>query len=406
MMNFFNKLRNATTVVITFTLIVLSTIFSMNANAAGELSEYTIRNVQKAYQLQEEDHLTEAVQLLLKTESNKQYDNAFINRMLGSLYWQIGNANSAVKHLTSAVDSEALTEQEHRESIRMLADLLMVAENYAQAEKRYLQLLNALNQSKTTPATFSEYEAVWLRIAQVQYKQEKWSSVEKSVDQQQHYQYKAKMRVKAEPLKMKLGALMAQKKWKDAITTTRTLRELQPNEELWWRQLTALYMQTKQHSQALVTLQQADRAGFKLTQQQLTLMAQLYGRADTPYKAAQAYERLEKLSTSATLLAQQASYWQHAKEWDKALNSWKKAAALDSTFNRQYALLQMQQKNYESALRAINAINNPDSTTMLAKVRALNELGKTDEALQTVTLVHKKSPSDSTLSWIKFLSNE
>jgi hypothetical protein len=379
-------------------------IFSVNASAASELSEYTIRNVQKAYQLQEEDHVTEAVQLLLKTESSKQYDNAFINRMLGSLYWQVGNPNSAVKHLILAVDSEALPEKEHRESIRMLADLLMVAENYAQAEQRYLQLLNALNQSKTTPATFSEYEAVWLRIAQVQYKQEKWSSVEKSVDQQQHYQYKAKMRAKAEPLKMKLGALMAQDKWKDAITTTRTLRELQPNEELWWRQLTALYMQTKQHSQALITLQQADRAGFKLTQQQLTLMAQLYGRADTPYKAAQAYERLDNLGSSSTLLAQQASYWQHAKEWDKALSSWKKAAALDSKFNRQYALLQMQQKNYQSALEAINRLNKPDTSTLLTKVRVLNELGKPEEALKIATAVHQQSPSESTLSWIKFLS--
>jgi tetratricopeptide (TPR) repeat protein len=163
-------------------------------------------------------------------------------------------------------------------------------------------------------------------------------------------------------------------------------------------------MQTKQHSQALITLQQADRAGFKLTQQQLTLMAQLYGRADTPYKAAQAYERLDNLGTSSTLLAQQASYWQHAKEWDKALSSWKKAAALDSKFNRQYALLQMQQKNYQSALEAINRLNKPDTSTLLTKVRVLNELGKPEEALKIATAVHQQSPSESTLSWIKFLS--
>ncbi|MGX9419087.1 tetratricopeptide repeat protein [Vibrio sp. WJH972] len=380
---------------------VVTILATTTANAAN-LTEYTVRHVQKAYALQQEERLSDAVATLLSIESNKPYDNAYVNRMLGSLYWQLSKPKSATKHLVLSVDSGALSEQEQRESVRMLADLRMMEPSFPKAEKRYKQLLALMSENSST--TSKSYEMVWLRIAQAQYQQEKWSSVEASVDKQQHYQRKAKLRAKAEPLKMKLGAQLAKEKWKSAISTTRSLRSIEPNEALWWRQLTALYMQTEQHSQALITLQQADRAGFDMSQEQLTLMAQLYGRLNAPYKAAETYGRLAKLDSSAKLLSQQASYWQLSKEWDKALVSWKKAANLDSKFNRQYALLHMQQQNYASALQAINRLKKPDTTTLLTKVRALNELGQPEEALRIATAIHKHSPSDSTLSWIKFLS--
>ncbi|MDG3084907.1 hypothetical protein P7F88_01895 [Vibrio hannami] len=55
---------------------------------AQELSSYTVRKVQRAYQLQQEGSLKQAIDMLESIESSRKFDVAYVNRMLGSLYWQ------------------------------------------------------------------------------------------------------------------------------------------------------------------------------------------------------------------------------------------------------------------------------------------------------------------------------
>lgn len=370
---------------------------------AAELSEVTLRHVHKAYQLQQQDKVAQAVDTLVTFKSKHRYDTAFVHKMLGALYWQLDNPQKAIDFLTLAVDSSALTRDEQSESLQMLADLLLIDQQYAESEKRYQQVLSLYQDSQSAiPA--KAYELIWLRLAQAQYQQTHWTEVEASIIKQQFYQRKAKLPVNIDALKMKLGAQLQTKQWSSAIDTTRELRAIEPNELNWWRQLVSLYLTTNNQTDALVTLQQADRAGFVLDDQQLTLMAQLYHHANVPYQAAVVFQRLSTLTTSAKLLAQQASYWQQAKEWDKAAASWKKAAMLDAQYFRQYALLQVQQKQYAEALQAINQLNNPDPALLLTKVSVLEKLGKLEQALQLATAVHQQSPSASSSSWIRFLS--
>ncbi|WED24306.1 tetratricopeptide repeat protein [Vibrio sp. JC009] len=243
---------------------------------------------------------------------------------------------------------------------KMLAGILLSNGEYAQAEQRFSALL-----SNPDILTEKERAELLLRLAQTQYLQQKWQS---------------------------------------AIDTTKQLRELEPENPAWWKQLITLLMYTGKHDNALVTLQQAERAGFTLDEQPIKLMAQLYAQKGIPVKAAELYFRLEKLDSSPELLRQQAIYWQLAKEWDNSVSSWEKAAALKPEYHFQLAQLKMQQKEYKGALLAISNLEPDNVPALMLKVRALDALNKTDQALKTARYAHKLKPSNESLSWIKYLT--
>ena len=381
----------------TLLLITLTLALSVTSAWAQELSPYTVRKVLRSYKLQQKEQFNEAIDTLTQINSGKEYDRAYINRMLGGLYWQASKPGKAIEHLSLAVASKQLTETEQKDTCRMLADILMMQGEYKLAEARYTGLLSMYQHAR-------DKEWIWLRVAQAQYQQRKWASVEKSISKQQKYLHAAKLTAKVMPLNMMLSAQLAQKKWKHAIATTKSLRELQPANALWWRQLITLYMLSENHASALVTLQQAERAKFNLTKQQLKLMAQLYAQSGVPYKAAQTYQKLADINESAALLSQQAVYWQQAKEWDNALVSWRKAAELKADYYRQYALLKMRLRDYAGALEAINKVPSQDASILLSKAQALNELGEVTQALNAASKAHRLKPSENTISWVKFLT--
>ncbi|WED23341.1 hypothetical protein L3Q72_19055 [Vibrio sp. JC009] len=381
-------------------LLVLSTLTGLSASCvwAQDLSSSVVRKVHRSYEYQQEEQFQKAVEVLTQINSQREYDKAYVNRMLGGLYWQLDQPALAVQHLSLAADSGQLSDIEQKDTSRMLADLLLMQGKYKQAELRYGHLLDMYQNAK-------DLEWIWLRIAQAQYQQHKWSSVESSVSKQQKYRRAAKIKPKVMPLNMLLSAQLARKKWKSAIGTTKLLRLQEPNNELWWKQLITLYMQTENHASALITLQQADRANFMLIREKIKLMAQLYAQAGVPMKAAQTYQRLQGINESPDLLAQQATYWQLAKEWEHALESWHKAAKINPAYFRQYALVKLRLRDYRAALDAINKVPSQDSSILVTKAQVLNELGELTQALNAATQAHRLEASESTIGWVKYLTN-
>ncbi|MDG3084908.1 hypothetical protein P7F88_01900 [Vibrio hannami] len=279
----------------------------------------------------------------------------------------------------------------------MLADILLSEGRYQQAEDSYKSLLALYSKP-------DDLEWIWLRIAQAQYQQNKWTSVEQSVDNQQKYQNQAGFNPKISPLNMKLYSQVALGKYTSAIYTTKAIRELEPNNLLWWKQLTSLYMHTQNYNLALVTLQQSERAGFELSKQYLELLAQLYGQLGVPEKAAETFQRLAVKYGELYFTVQAARYWQTAREWVKAESVWKQAAIHDGKYYWQLAQLKIQLHQYQGALDAIEKMPDMSSTVLLAKTRALNALGKHNKALESAKLAHQQSPSEESLSWIRYLS--
>jgi tetratricopeptide (TPR) repeat protein len=362
-----------------------------------ELSAATLRRVQRVDVLRQGEQYAQAIDLLLGSRAQRPYDQAFIQWLLGYLYWQLEQPEPAIGALTQAVESGALPEPEHKQTLRMLADLLLMQGRDAEAERDYLALI-ALNGSA------QQLEPLWLRVAQAQYRQQKWLDVEGAVGKQQALAAQMALEPQTAPLNLLLGAQLAQQKWHAAISTAEQLRDIEPTNALWWRQLTSLYTYADKPNKALLTLQQAERLGLVLSDADKRLLAHLYAYAQLPYQAAQLYGQLDGLDESAEGLAQQAGYWQAAKEWERARLSWLKAAKVDGRYCLQLAQLDLYLKDYEQALQAIAKLPEQTDQTLLLKAQALHALGQNAQAYAAAQAAHKLNPTDESARWSHYLS--
>ncbi|MGD8171221.1 tetratricopeptide repeat protein [Vibrio sp. TRT 21S02] len=375
-------------------LLGVSLIATAGLTQAAELSQYTAVRVQKAHQQVQNDKIKQAISTLASIDTSRGYDKAYIARMLGVYYWQDGQVKKAIQQIQYAVDSGLLEDEQAWVTRKMLADLLLSDQKYQQALPHYYQLAKKVPEKQKA-------DELWLRIAQSHYQIEQWAKVVSAVDKYRSYQRKDEV----QPLSLKLGALLQLKRYKNAIPTLKKLIALQPEKANWWRQLVGLQMQTGQNAQALATLGLAKHQGVALSQQELRLMAQLYAQKGIPERAARQIEELDKSKTDLKLIVEQASYWQMAREWDKATDQWALAAKQDSKYHWNVAQLLVQQGHYRTALTVLNKVKGRNAEVALVKARALYKLNQIEDALAQAKKSQAIKPSTQAKSWVKYLSN-
>lgn len=371
-------------------LVVLSTSLS-----AAELSQYAARKAMNANQLAQEEKLTEAINILKSADVSRSYDKAYFARMLGVFYWQNEQIRPAIKALSEAVSSGQLEDEQGWQTEHMLADLLLMEHQYKQALPHYYQLTN------NVPKTHHEYE-LWLRIAQVHYQAEQW---QKSLDAIVRYEA-FKRPDEVTPLSVKLGAQMQLEKWKGAIPTLKRLINLEPTKSNWWLQLVNLELRTDNKKDALSSLSLARMQNIELKDSDLRLLAQLYAHHGIPERAAKVLEQVEGANSDLDLITQRASYWQNAKEWDKAIDTWNLASRYDEKYHWNIAQILLQQARYQDALDELDNVKESSrkAQVALAKTKALYKLDQLEPALIQAKTANNIAPSDEAASWIKYLS--
>lgn len=360
---------------------------------AAELSQYTTIRVQKANQLAQDEKFAEAIQALRKIETSKSYDQAFVARMLGVFYWQDGQTKPAIKQLKLAVESKKLEDEQGWVTKKMLADLLLSDQQFSASLPHYYQLAKQVPESQTE-------DQIWLRIAQAHYQIEQWKAVIPAIDKYRRFQAKDEL----QPLSLKLGAQLQLKRWNDAIPTLEKLVSLQPDKVNWWRQLVSLQLQQGQNKQALSTLALAKGQGVALSQQDRVLLAQLYAQRGIPERAAMELSQLEGATTDLDLIVSQASYWQQAREWQKATKQWQLAAKQAAKYHWNVAQLLVQEGQYQQALTVLDRVQGRKADVALAKTRAYYKLNQLEQALIHAKQADNIEPSSQSKSWIKYLS--
>lgn len=377
-------------------VIALTLMLCMQVNAsAEELSQFTAGKVQRAHNLQQEEKLNEAIAVLADLNPSRSYDKAFVNRMLGIFYWQKGNTNKAIQNLTLAVNSNLLVDEQAWVTQRMLADILLSEEAFKAALPHYYALTHAIPE-------FQKADELWLRIAQTHYQIEQWPKVLTALKRHGVFSKKAEI----QPLTIKLGAQLQLKKWKASIPTLNALILLEPNKTVWWQQLAGIQLRIGCSNDALDTLALAKHQGVALRQQDLKTLAQLYAQRGIPERAAQIINELENAYSDAKLLSDQAMYWQVAKEWDKAIAVWSKAAQLNAKYRWELAQLLLQEGHYHKALTELERVKRKDkqADVELAKVRAYYKLENFDKAIIHAKQANNITPSSASKSWVKYLS--
>ena len=381
------------------TFIISTVLMFSGALQAEQLSQYNAVKVQRAIQLQQQEKIAEAINILAELSPSQDYDKAYVQRMLGVFHWQNGNSKAAVKYLSAAVSSKQLADEQAWVTQRMLADLLLTEQRFQEALPYYYQL------TKTVPEKQSVGD-LWFRIAQTHYQLSQWKPVLVALNKHERVvKYKEKGQ-KRQVLVLKLGSQLQLKQWTSAIPTLNQLIVLEPDQASWWQQLSSIQLRLNQPENALDTLILAQRQGIELSQSELKLLAQLYAQRGIPEKAAEVLSQLDEAQSDIDLLTMQASYWQAAKEWDKAIVTWSKAATLDSRYYWQVAQLQIQEGHHQQGLKTLDKVKDYKKTDdiALAKVRAYYKLNQIDSALLYAKRANDFTPSNEAKGWIQYLS--
>ncbi|MDW3104533.1 hypothetical protein R8N46_24595 [Vibrio sp. 1874] len=374
---------------------LITTLLSLTAASAiaQELSQYTASRVQRAHSLAQEEMLKEAISTLESLDLSRGYDQAFVARMLGIFYWQNEQVKPAIKQLDFAVSSGLLQDEQAWQTRKMLADILLNEQQFAKALPHYYEL------SKAVPKNQKAHE-VWLRIAQSHYQLSQWNKVLSAMGRYEKFGQPDELG----PLSIKLSSELELKKWQPAIVTIKRLIAIEPERVEWWRQLVALHLRVDDSKRALDSMALAKLQGVALSQDDFKLLAQLYAKRGIPERAALIMEQLEDLNVDSQLKAQQATYWQMAKEWDKSIDSWRIAAKLDSKYYWNYSQLLVQQGHYQQALAALDKVKGRNADVALIKTRAYYKLNRLDDALANAKRANEIKPSNQAKSWVKYLT--
>ncbi|EXJ40924.1 TPR repeat family protein [Vibrio parahaemolyticus VPTS-2010_2] len=374
---------------------LITTLLSLTAASAiaQELSQYTASRVQRAHSLAQEEKLKEAISTLESLDLSRGYDQAFVARMLGIFYWQNEQVKPAIKQLDFAVSSGLLQDEQAWQTRKMLADILLNEQQFAKALPHYYEL------SKAVPKNQKAHE-VWLRIAQSHYQLSQWNKVLSAMVRYEKFGQPDELG----PLSIKLSSELELKKWQPAIVTIKRLIAIEPERVEWWRQLVALHLRVDDSKRALDAMALAKLQGVALSQDDFKLLAQLYAKRGIPERAALIMEQLEDLNVDSQLKAQQATYWQMAKEWDKSIDSWRVAAKLDSKYYWNYSQLLVQQGHYQQALAALDKVKGRNADVALIKTRAYYKLNRLDDALANAKRANEIKPSNQAKSWVKYLT--
>ncbi|WP_026970449.1 tetratricopeptide repeat protein [Aliagarivorans marinus] len=374
---------------------LVATTLPVNAN---ELAAPVARAVHRANQLSVDDKLDEALTLLEGLQPSRRYDQAYVQHLLGIFYWRTEQPEQALASWKLAVEASVLEGATLQQALQNLADVSLNSGDFAEAQARYQSLLDWQGEPEPT----QQQRASWqLRLTQAFYQQEQWQQLLGSVDA---YEVMVDS-PETSALNMRLNAQIQLSDWNGALKTTQRLLARHLDQAVWWQQQTSLYLRLEQPKAALASLQQMERAGHTLSEQELRSLSQLYANQRIPEQAAKVLARLPEADSDIELIVSQARYWQQAREWDKALAFWQRASDKDASYAWNYGRLLAQQNHHQLALAALERLPEPTAEQLLAKVQVLFRLEHFKSAKEVAEQAHRLKPSDSSASWLQYLSS-
>ena len=129
-------------------LMISASLVGVMPVMAGTLSPAVATKALKAKKLADKKHYDKAIEVL--TPLPKQaYDKAYMARMLGIFYWQNEQIKPAIKALRLAVSGDQLEPEQAWSTRRMLADILLMNQQYKPALTEYSQLVKTQPKSKS-----------------------------------------------------------------------------------------------------------------------------------------------------------------------------------------------------------------------------------------------------------------
>jgi len=268
------------------------------------MGERTGKKVAKAFELYNNDQIGEAIALLEELEPSNDFDKATVNRYLGNLYAQKEEYSKAVGFIVKALEPDVLNFKDQGDLYKLLGDLYMGQQKYADALKTYNDWMDF---------TGEQDGKVYARIAQANWELKQYSKVLEPADKA--------IALEKEPSKsfymLKIGAYFELKQFKNAVKVAETLVKLFPEDGKNWTQLGSFYMQTEDFAKGQTVMEVAYDKGYFDKENHYKILSSYYSLNDIPYKAAIVMEKAlneEKVKRTKQNVTAVASYFHQAKK--------------------------------------------------------------------------------------------
>lgn len=311
------------------------------------LSESMGRSITKAYDLFGKEKYQEALNIMQDLSPRSDYDKAYVKRFIGTIYYYQDKWDKSLQYLKEAADMNALNQTEQESALRQVGQML-------QQKEKWRESLTYLN--KWMDFSGKASSDVYTMMAQAYYQL-------KELDKVVEYADKAIAMYKEpnkNPYVLKLAAFYERKQYAKMVPVLKTLVHLEPKEKQWWMQLAQSYMLLNKTDDALATYALAYKQGFLKKENEGKVLAQLYANQDIPYKSAIIQEKFIKagiIPADEKAYSTLANTWRNAKELDKAITYYGKAAKLSDNgkdYLKQGNLL-IEKEDYDRAIEAFNA---------------------------------------------------
>jgi tetratricopeptide (TPR) repeat protein len=338
--------------------------------SGGSMSESVYKAVQGASDLISKQKSVEAIDKLAKlVDSGNDYEKAVVSYNLGFAYSSRNDLPNAAKSFARALELNSLPQSQHDQLQYNLGQLYIVAGRFADgiatlqtyiaesctppSAEAHLFLANALSQNKQYAEARSQIDQA---LAKAKEPKESW-------------------------LQLKLAINYEMKDFKACAQSLVQLIGMVPHKPEYWKQLSAMFMELKQDTEAVAVLALAERQGFIAKPNEIKNLYSIYMMLDLPFKAGlllqEAIEQ-RKLPAEEAYLEAVANAWINARETARAEATLKKLASMADRGDYHYKLGAM----YGDEERW------SDSKSALEKALQKGGLKRTGEAWMRLAVAH------------------
>lgn len=311
------------------------------------MSQPTYNRISRAHKSIEEGAYQDALDELLDLAEDikdRPYELAVTLQSIGYVYINQEKWELAGQYFQRALNTNALPAEPEKQLTYSLAQIYATLGNH---QKTIDLLSNWFKTAENPPAD------AYIMMANAYAAQEKYT---------QAYPHVRKALEKADKpredwYKLALAIEYELKKYPAAAETLEVLVANWPDKEVYWKQLSGIYIELGQDAKALATMAMAHRRGLVKDSEDILNLARLYMLNEVPYQAGRILEaalergEVEKTLRNYELLSQA---WIQAREFDNGIKALSQAAALsdDGELFVRAAQLEMSLADWEGAMAA------------------------------------------------------
>ena len=316
----------------------------------GTISEGTYKKMERIVDAIGKGQYAESEQKLIELQASSRgdYEKAIILQTLGFAYASEngkGKEELAIKAFEDAIATNSLPQQAHEQMMFNVAQLYVVNDKWDKG----IEKLNAYLAEACNPVPEAHIILASIYAQKKQYR-EALKQVDLAI-------VKAKQ-PKEQWLQVKLAAHYELHELPRCAEVLVAMVGMAPQKEDYWKQLSGILFEIKKDPEALAVLGLAERRGYIDEEREFRNLSNMYMYMQIPLKAAQVLQRgfaAKAVEPTEKNLESLGNAWLAAREYDKAEEAMKRAAAVSQKgeLYKRLGQIQMEGENWKGALESL-----------------------------------------------------